>query len=114
MKNSVLQGCIPQARYWRPLRWIQPMINNKAFSVSKFPRTIGALLAAVMVLGISSRAIAQTPELEVYYDRFDPKAPFSYKWNGEVKNCNVGAFHWLIPPSEFGTGGLDRNFTGYC
>jgi hypothetical protein len=90
------------------------MINNKAFSVSKFPRTIGALLAAVMVLGISSRAIAQTPELEVYYDRFDPKAPFSYKWNGEVKNCNVGAFHWLIPPSEFGTGGLDRNFTGYC
>ncbi|HEV3384952.1 MAG TPA: hypothetical protein VG097_09050 [Gemmata sp.] len=90
------------------------MINNNTFSGPKSARTIVALLAAVMVLGISSRAIAQTPALEVYYDRFDPKTPFSYKWKGEEKNCNIGAFHWVIPPSEFGTGGLDRNFTGYC
>src|SRR5579872_5079636 len=73
-----------------------------------------ALLAALLVLGISSRSLAQTPSLDVFYDRFDPKESFKYKWKGEEKVCNIGAFHWVIPQTEFGTGGLDRNFTGYC
>jgi hypothetical protein len=67
-----------------------------------------------MVLGICSRSMAQTPSLDVYYNNLDPKTSFKYKWKGEEKVCNVGAFHWEVPKSEFGTGGLDRNFTGYC
>lgn len=73
-----------------------------------------AFFAVVVLLGISSRTSAQAPSLEVYYDRFDPKQSFKYKWKGDEKVCNVGAFHWVIPPSDFSTGGLDRNFTGYC
>jgi hypothetical protein len=90
------------------------MMNRITISRSTLPRTVVAVLTTAMVLGISSRSLAQAPALEVYYDRFDPKEPFKYKSKGEEKNCNVGAFHWMIPPSEFGTGGLDRNFTGYC
>jgi hypothetical protein len=77
-------------------------------------RHIVAVLSTVMFFGICTRSIAQTPTLEVYYDRLDPKATFNYKWKGQERVCNVGAFRWEIPPSEFGTGGLDRNFTGYC
>jgi hypothetical protein len=73
-----------------------------------------AVIATLVVIGIGSQSQAQTPSLDVYYDRLDPKDAFKYKWKGEEKVCNVGAFHWLVPPSEFTTGGLDRNFTGYC
>jgi hypothetical protein len=77
-------------------------------------RCLATLLALVMVFGTCSRSMAQTPSLDVYYDKLDPKTSFKYKWKGEEKACNVGAFHWEVPKSEFGTGGLDRNFTGYC
>jgi uncharacterized membrane protein YgcG len=83
----------------------------KTYSSSRF---FVAILSTVMAMGICSRAVAQTPSLDVYYDRFDPKAIFKYKWKGEEKVCNVGAFHWMVPESEFATGGLDRNFTGFC
>lgn len=72
------------------------------------------LLTVGIVLGFSSRSLAQTPSLQAYYDKLDPTTPFKYLWKGEEKTCNVGAFHWRIPESQFSTGGLDRNFTGYC
>jgi hypothetical protein len=72
------------------------------------------LLASVIGLGVSSRATAQTPSLDAFYNRLDPKTTFKYKLNGEEKVCNVGAFQWEIPQTDYGTGGLDRNFTGYC
>jgi hypothetical protein len=77
-------------------------------------RGLRGLVIALAICGISSRSLAQAPSLDVYYDRLDPKTTFKYKWKGEEKTCNVGAFHWEIPPSTFSTGGLDRNFTGYC
>jgi hypothetical protein len=73
-----------------------------------------ALLVPIIAMGICSRSAAQTPALEVYYDKLDPKESFKYKWKGDARVCNIGAFRWEIPQSDFGTGGLDRNFTGYC
>lgn len=78
------------------------------------PRGVLALLAVVVSLGIGSRAFAQTPSLTALYYQLDPKDTFKYKWKGDSKVCNVGAFRWYVPESEFSTGGLDRNFTGYC
>jgi hypothetical protein len=89
-------------------------MNNHIISPWMGSQRFAAVFAIVMVLGISTRTLAQAPSLEVFYDRFDPKESFKYKLKGEDKLCNIGAFHWVIPPSEFGTGGLDRNFTGYC
>lgn len=77
-------------------------------------RGLRGLVISLAICGIGSRCLAQAPSLDVYYDRLDPKTTFKYKWKGEEKTCNVGAFHWEIPPSTFSTGGLDRNFTGYC
>jgi len=89
-------------------------MNNHTLSPWTGSRRFAAFFATVTVLVISTRTLAQAPSLEVFYDRFDPKESFKYKLKGEEKLCNIGAFHWVIPPSEFGTGGLDRNFTGYC
>ncbi len=72
-------------------------------------------MAALLILPIlETSASAQTPALEVFYNRLDPKDSFKYKWKGVEKTCNVGAFQWEVPASEFATGGLDRNFTGFC
>lgn len=73
-----------------------------------------ALLGLFAFLATNSLGIAQTPALEVFYNRLEPKESFKYKWKGEEKLCNVGAFRWEVPESDFATGGLDRNFTGYC
>lgn len=73
-----------------------------------------ALMSLTLVLGICARSSAQAPSLDAYYDRLDPKSVFNSKWKGEEKVCNVGAFRWQVPMSSYATGGLDRNFTGYC
>ena len=78
------------------------------------PRNVTAFFFSLIVLGIGSEVLAQTPSLDVYYYKFDPKDTFKYKWQGESRICNVGAFRWIVPASTFGTGGFDRNFTGYC
>src|SRR5829696_4628471 len=77
------------------------------------------LAAAIpFFLALSSRASAQTPELEVYYKSLEPKEPFKYRWKGKEGVVTAGVFRWEVPAPErggtFGTGGLDRNFTGYC
>ena len=73
------------------------------------------LVAAVpLILSLQSRAAAQTPELEVYYNKLEPKEQFKYKWKGKEGVVNAGVFRWEVPQKEFGTNGLDRNFTGYC
>ena len=73
-----------------------------------------ALVSLTLSLGFSARCLAQAPSLDAYYDRLDPKTTFKFKWKGEEKVCNVGAFRWQVPMSSYATGGLDRNFTGYC
>ncbi|MBN9118677.1 MAG: hypothetical protein J0I06_05895 [Planctomycetes bacterium] len=84
------------------------------------PRTITrarlAALAAVLPLALlaQSRAFGQEPALEVFYTKLEPKEQFKYKWKGKEAVCSAGVFRWEVPASEFGTNGLDRNFTGYC
>ena len=77
-------------------------------------RGTAALVACAAVLALGTPASAQTPSLDVFYSRLEPKETFKYKWKGEAKVCNVGLFHWEVPQSAFSTGGLDRNFTGFC
>jgi hypothetical protein len=74
-----------------------------------------ALVAAVpLALLIHPRASGQEPALEVFYTKLEPKDQFKYKWKGKEAVCTAGVFRWEVPASEFGTNGLDRNFTGYC
>jgi hypothetical protein len=74
-----------------------------------------ALVAALPVaLVVQPRASAQEPELEVFYTKLEPREQFKYKWKGKEAVCTAGVFRWEVPQREFGTQGLDRNFTGYC
>jgi hypothetical protein len=74
-----------------------------------------ALVAAVpLALILQSRASGQEPALEVFYTKLDPQSQFKYKWKGKEQVANAGVFRWEVPQTEFGTNGLDRNFTGYC
>lgn len=76
---------------------------------------LAALTAAVpLALVLQTRASAQEPALEVLYTRLEPKEQFKYKWKGKEAVCSAGVFRWEVPRTEYGTNGLDRNFTGYC
>lgn len=80
---------------------------------------LAALVAALPVaLLLQTRAVAQEPALEVLYTRLEPKEQFKYKYkaDGKFKEavCSAGVFRWEVPRTEYGTNGLDRNFTGYC
>jgi hypothetical protein len=77
-------------------------------------RLLALMSALPVVLAVQSRVSAQTPELEVFYNKLDPKEQFKYKWQGKEAVCTAGVFRWEVPQKEFGTNGLDRNFTGYC
>ncbi len=81
-------------------------------------RTLVALCAALplaLPLALLARsASGQEPALEVFYTRLEPKEQFKYKWKGKEAVCSAGVFRWEVPQTEFGTNGLDRNFTGYC
>jgi hypothetical protein len=83
-------------------------------TIRSLSRRMAALFVPVAILVLATPASAQTPALDVFYSRLEPKETFKYKWKGESKVCNVGMFHWEVPQSAFSTGGLDRNFTGYC
>src|SRR5262245_39678956 len=67
-----------------------------------------------LVFALHTCANAQEPALEVFYTKLEPKELFKYKWKGEEGVVNAGVFRWEVPQTEFGTNGLDRNFTGYC
>jgi hypothetical protein len=74
-----------------------------------------ALVAALpLTVGLASRASGQHPSLEVFYKKLEPREQFKYKWKGKEAACTAGVFRWEVPETEFGTNGLDRNFTGYC
>jgi hypothetical protein len=74
-----------------------------------------ALVAAIPIaLAAPALATAQDPALEVFYTKLEPKEQFKYKWKGKEAVCSAGVFRWEVPETEFGTNGLDRNFTGYC
>jgi len=76
---------------------------------------VGFMVAfPALMMGLPGELYAQAPPLEAFYQRLEPKTSFKYRWKGEEKICNVGAFRWEIAPSQFSTSGLDRNFTGYC
>ncbi|AWM37896.1 hypothetical protein GobsT_40420 [Gemmata obscuriglobus] len=80
---------------------------------------LAALVAAVpLALFSQTRAVGQEPALEVFYNRLEPKEQFKYKYkqDGKFKEsvCSAGVFRWEVPRTEYGTNGLDRNFTGYC
>ena len=81
-----------------------------------FARTrLVALIAALpLAMVLQTRARAQEPALEVFYTKLEPSESFKYKWKGKEGACNAGVFRWEVPQTEFGTNGLDRNFTGYC
>jgi len=84
--------------------------------IRNFVRTrVVAFLAAIpFVLVLSSFAQSQTPNLEVFYTKLEPKEQFKYKMKGKEATASAGVFRWEVPETEFGTNGLDRNFTGYC
>ena len=72
-------------------------------------------VVAVMALGLATApASGQEPALEVFYTKLEPQEAFKYKWKGRAATANAGVFRWEVPETEFGTNGLDRNFTGYC
>jgi len=81
---------------------------------SRFARLFALASAFTLVLLLQASATGQEPALEVYYTKLEPKDQFKYKWKGKEAVCNVGVFRWEVPQTEFGTNGLDRNFTGYC
>jgi hypothetical protein len=78
------------------------------------PNIFRIALSSLFVVAMNSRALGQTPELEVFYRKLDPKDQFKYKWKDKEAVCTAGVFRWEVPAREFGTNGLDRNFTGYC
>jgi hypothetical protein len=80
------------------------------------PRILVRALVAVLPLALlsQSRVSGQEPALEVFYSKLEPKDEFKYKWKGKAAVSNAGVFRWEVPETEFGTNGLDRNFTGYC
>lgn len=72
-------------------------------------------VAAVTALALATAsASGQEPALEVFYTKLEPKEQFKYTWKGKAEVCSAGVFRWEVPETEFGTNGLDRNFTGYC
>ena len=80
---------------------------------------LSALVAVLpLALVLQSNASGQEPALEVFYTKLEPKEQFKYKWKGKEAVCTAGVFRWEVPApekgGEFGTNGLDRNFTGYC
>jgi hypothetical protein len=77
-------------------------------------RVAVALLTTFAILGFASQSFAQTPSLDAFYTRLDPKESFKYTWKGQSQVYNVGAFQWEVPQSVFSTGGLDRSFSGFC
>jgi hypothetical protein len=74
-------------------------------------RLLGAVLLA---LTLHSAASGQTPALEVFYTKLEPKEQFKFKNKDKEATASAGVFRWEVPETEFGTNGLDRNFTGYC
>jgi hypothetical protein len=73
-----------------------------------------AIASLLLVFALHTPANAQEPALEVFYTKLEPKEPFKYKWKGEEALVTAGVFRWEVPQTQFGTSGLDRNFTGYC
>ena len=83
-------------------------------STSARTRLVALIAAFPLVFALQSRAVGQEPALEVFYTKLEPKEQFKYKWKGKEAVCSAGVFRWEVPQTEFGTNGLDRNFTGYC
>ena len=83
-------------------------------STSVRTRLVALIAAFPVVFALQSRAVGQEPALEVFYTKLEPKEQFKYKWKGKEAVCSAGVFRWEVPQTEFGTNGLDRNFTGYC
>ena len=78
----------------------------------KLPRWLSAAAALLLTAGAVS---AQNPVIESVYQRIDPKQDFAFTWKEKGTFVKpVGPLHWEIPASEFGTGGMDRMFAGYC
>jgi hypothetical protein len=82
-----------------------------------------ALVALSLALTLHPHASGQTPALEVFYRKLEPKEALKYKAmvkdkdGKKVQQSSVavaGVHRWEVPETEFGTNGLDRNFTGYC
>ena len=89
-------------------------MSNSFFHTHFHARRMGFLAVLIGVVAAQPRVSAQTPELEVFYSKLEPKEQFKYKWKGKEGVVNAGVFRWEVPQKEFGTNGLDRNFTGYC
>ncbi len=78
------------------------------------PGLVALLAALPLTLVLQTPVRAQEPALEVFYTKLEPSESFKYKWKGKEGACSAGVFRWEVPQTEFGTNGLDRNFTGYC
>lgn len=77
-------------------------------------RLVALVSVVPLALLITAQARGQEPNLEVFYNKLEPKEQFKYKIKGKEATASAGVFHWEVPKSEFSTGGFDRNFTGYC
>jgi len=75
---------------------------------------VAALGAVLVAITIHSAASGQTPALEVFYTKLEPKEQFKFKNKDKAATASAGVFRWEVPETDFGTNGLDRNFTGYC
>jgi hypothetical protein len=82
--------------------------------MSRIRVPVAALAAVLLALTLQPRAHGQTPGLDVFYTKLEPKEQFKFKVKGKEAVASAGVFRWEVPQTEFGTNGLDRNFTGYC
>src|SRR5262249_44824589 len=77
-------------------------------------RLVALSCVVPLALLLTTRASGQEPNLEVFYNKLEPKEQFKYKVKGKEATASAGVLHWEVPKSQFSTGGFDRNFTGYC
>ncbi len=78
------------------------------------PPTVIAVFAVVLTLFLTNPCSAQDVELEARYERLEWRQRFRYVYRGEERECNVGRFRWAVSEGVFSTGGLDREFSGFC
>jgi hypothetical protein len=80
----------------------------------RLTRILPFVFAIPLALTLLALASGQEPNLEAHYKKIEPKEQFKYKWKGQEAVTTAGVLYWEVPDSQFGTNGLDRNYTGYC
>ena len=61
-----------------------------------------------------NQPVGPNPEVIATYKGAQPKQDFAFKIKDKGYVRPAGTLHFVIPATEFGTSGLDRNFLSYC